>query len=45
MVELKCPGWCQAASKVMNLIASDRLTYLLPYFLTVFIELYLAAKN
>ena len=38
--------WCQEASKVVNLMASDRLTYFLTSFLTEwFIELHVAAKN
>ena len=35
-------GWCQAASKVMRLIVSDRPTYLLP---KSFIVLHFSAKN
>ena len=46
VMKLRCPGWCQAASKIVNLMASDILTFLPTYFLTEwFIELHFAAKN
>ena len=34
VLELRCPGCCQAASKVVNLMASDGLTFCLTYILS-----------